>query len=40
MEVIHSALGTVFYTIVVFVAGALIGTPCWNWAKGKLPWNK
>ena len=27
MEVLHSALGTVFYTVVVFVAGALIGTP-------------
>ena len=40
MEVLHSALGTVFYTVVVFVGGALIGTPLWNWVKTKLPWNK
>ena len=30
MEFIHSTLGTVFYTIVVFVGGALIGVPMWN----------
>ncbi len=40
MELIHSTLGTVFYTIVVFVGGALIGTPLWTWLKTKLPWNK
>ncbi len=40
MEVLHSALGTVFYTVVVFVAGALIGTPLWSWLKTKMPWNK
>tara|TARA_R100000995_G_C3435518_1_gene100636 strand:+ start:480 stop:626 length:147 start_codon:yes stop_codon:yes gene_type:complete len=34
------ALGTVFYSIVVFVAGALMGTPLWNWTKKFLPWNK
>jgi|TARA_X000001382_G_scaffold46437_1_gene31402 uncharacterized membrane protein YccC len=34
------ALGTVFYTVVVFVIGALIGTPLWNWTKKFLPWNK
>ncbi len=39
MEFIHSTLGTFFYTAVVFVAGALIGTPLWNWAKSKFPWN-
>jgi len=40
MEFLHSALGTVFYTLVVFGLGALIGTPLWNWAKTKMPWNK
>ena len=40
MEFIHSTLGTVFYTIVVFVGGALIGTPMWNWLKTKMPWHK
>ena len=34
------ALGTTFYTVVVFVIGALIGTPLWNWTKKFLPWNK
>ena len=38
MEFFQSALGTVFYTVVIFVAGALIGTPLWNWVKSKLPW--
>ncbi len=37
---LSGALGTVFYTIVVFVAGALMGTPLWNWTKKFLPWNK
>jgi len=41
MEVIFSsALGTVFYTVAVFVAGALIGKPLWDWISAKLPWNK
>ena len=40
MELLFSsALGTVFYTAVVFVAGALIGVPLWNWVNKKLPWN-
>lgn len=41
MEIIlSSTLGTIFYTITVFVAGALIGAPLWNWVSAKLPWNK
>lgn len=40
MEFLSSAVGTVFYTIVVFIAGALLGVPLWNWASKKLPWNK
>jgi hypothetical protein len=39
-QVFSSTLGTVFYSVVVFVAGALIGTQLWNWVNGKLPWNK
>ena len=33
-------LGTVWFTALVFVAGALVGTPLWNWAKKHFPWNK
>ncbi len=35
-----SALGTLFYTVTVFVAGAFIGKPLWDWVSAKLPWNK
>ena len=35
-----SSLGTIFYTIVVFGAGALIGQPLWGWIKDKLPFKK
>ena len=38
-SIISSGLGTVFFTIVVFVAGAIIGTPLWNWLKTKMPWS-
>lgn len=38
--VLSSTLGTIFYTVVVFVAGALIGGPLWKWVDSKLPWNK
>ena len=38
--IISSTLGTVFYSVVLFVAGALIGTPLWNWVDSKFPWNK
>ena len=34
-----SLLGTVFYSVVIFMAGALIGTPMWNWMKTKMPWS-
>jgi hypothetical protein len=40
MEFLSSAVGTAFYTIVVFIAGALIGGPLWNWISKMLPWNK
>ena len=35
-----SFLVTIWFSVLVFVAGALIGTPLWNWAKSYLPWNK
>ena len=35
-----SALGTVFYTAVVFMAGAFIGKPLYDWVSPKFPWNK
>jgi hypothetical protein len=40
MEFIQNALGTTFYTVVVFVAGALIGQPLWKWVWSKLPFSK
>ena len=39
MGLLQSALGTIFYTVVVFAAGALIGGPLWNWLKDKFPWS-
>lgn len=40
MEALQSALGTVFYSIVVFVAGAAVGVPLWSWVRRFFPWNK
>ena len=39
-EPFSGILGTVFYSVILFVAGALIGTPLWNWVKKFFPWNK
>tara|TARA_Y100001937_G_C6881648_1_gene225038 strand:- start:83 stop:220 length:138 start_codon:yes stop_codon:yes gene_type:complete len=33
-------LGTVFYTICVFVAGAWVGPKFFGWVGKFLPWNK
>ena len=38
-SIVSSGLGTVFFTVVVFVAGALIGAPMWNWIAKKMPWS-
>jgi len=38
-ELLSSWLGTLFFTGIVFVAGALIGAPLWNWLKTKMPWS-
>ncbi len=39
-SIFSSTLGTVFYTVVIFVAGALVGTPLWSWLNKKFPWNQ
>jgi len=33
-------LGTIWWSVLVFVAGAALGAPLWNFIKTKLPWNK
>lgn len=33
-------LGTIWWSVLMFVAGALIGAPLWGWVKTKFPWNK
>jgi len=40
VEIFDSVVGTVCYTAVVFIAGALIGAPMWSWMKTKMPWSK
>jgi len=37
---ISETLGTVWWSIICFGAGALIGVPLFNWLKTKMPWNK
>lgn len=37
---LSETLGTVWWSVLMFVAGALIGTPLWTWIKSKAPWNK
>ena len=38
--IFSSTLGTIFYSVVVFVGGALIGATLWKWVDKKFPWNK
>jgi len=33
-------LGTFWFMGLVFIAGAFIGPPMWNWVKEKFPWNQ
>jgi hypothetical protein len=40
LATVSGFLGTVWFSILVFIAGAFIGAPLWNWAKQFLPWNK
>jgi hypothetical protein len=37
---LSGALGTTFYSILLFAAGAWVGPPFWSWVKGFLPWTK
>ena len=38
-EILNSTVGTVCYTAVVFVAGALFGRALWTWISTKAPWS-
>jgi len=40
MEFLTTTYGLVAHTVIVFVAGTLIGKPLWEWLRGYLPWNK
>ena len=40
LATVEGFFGTVFGLVVVFIAGAFIGAPLWNWTKQFLPWNK
>jgi hypothetical protein len=33
-------LGNIWWTVLVFTAGALVGVPAWNWVRKFFPWNK
>jgi len=37
---IASVIGTVWWSIIMFILGGLIGVPFWNWIKSKFPWSK
>ena len=39
MDFIQGILGHICYTLVVFIAGALIGRPVWGWFCKAMPWN-
>lgn len=40
MEFLTTTYGLVTHSVIVFVAGALIGKPLWEWARSYFPWNK
>jgi hypothetical protein len=33
-------LGTIWWSVLMFIAGTVVGIPLWKWTKGFLPWNK
>jgi hypothetical protein len=35
----NDVLGTVFYSALVYVLGALTGMPLYTWLKSKMPWS-
>ena len=40
MEFLTTTYGLITHSVIVFVAGALIGKPLWVWVRGHFPWNK
>lgn len=32
-------LGTIWWSALMFIAGAVVGVPLWKWVSTKLPWN-
>ena len=39
ISIMDSVLGTIFYTVVVFGAGALMGPAMYHWLKKMMPWS-
>jgi len=39
-DIFNNTLGTVFYSVVVFVVGSLVGQQLWTWVSRFFPWNK
>ena len=37
---VEGFFGTIWFIGLVFIAGAVIGTPLWNWVKKYFPWNQ
>jgi hypothetical protein len=37
---VEGFFGTIWFTGLVFIAGAIIGTPLWNWVKKYFPWTE
>tara|TARA_Y100000310_G_C20595812_1_gene770431 strand:- start:157 stop:288 length:132 start_codon:yes stop_codon:yes gene_type:complete len=37
---VEGFFGTIWFMGLVFIAGAVIGTPLWNWVKKYFPWNQ
>ena len=33
-------LGTIWWSVIMFIAGAFLGASLWKWVSPKLPWNK
>lgn len=33
-------LGTIWWSVLMFIAGTVVGVPLWTWAKSRFPWNK
>ena len=40
MEFLTTTYGLITHSVIVFVAGALIGKPLWEGVRGHFPWNK